>query len=233
LITGNDALRKLRSYPSYTSGSEEINRILGGGFKAGRLVMVYGKSNSGKSQLAMQAVLCAAEAGVKSLFVDTEGTFRPERVEEMARTRKWETNTLLRNIVYLRCNSATMQAEVVRRIPVRRETADCRLVVIDTLTKNFTLELPGRENMLDRQGALDIHLSEMARDAFLNGRAYLLTNRVTFDRRNLDVGIGGSTVEQLVHTSVHLAREGGKVRVTSSGDSRGSLVTIGSSGIGS
>ena len=53
----------------------------------------------------------------------------------------------------------------------------------------------------------------MARDAYLHGRAYLLTNRVTFGSMN-DVGIGGRTVEQLVHASLRLDKSGGSLRVT-------------------
>ncbi len=206
--------------------------LLGGGYKAGRLVVAFGKSGTGKTQLAMQAVLCAARAGVMSLFIDTEGGFRPERLAEMALARGWQQPGLLERVVYLRCNSAAEQSEAVRRMAKRRETAACRLVAIDTLTHNFTLDLPGSVNMPDRQGALDAHLSEMARDAFLNGRAYLLTNRVTFGVRDEDVGIGGRTVAQLVHTSLRLEREKGQVRIKEEGGKRSCLVRIAESGIG-
>jgi RecA/RadA recombinase len=231
-FSGFEARRRLESYPSYTSGSGRIDQLLGGGIKAGRLIMVFGKSNSGKSQLAMQAALCAAKAGARSLYIDTEGAFRPERVEEMARERGWNARLLLESIVYLRCNSAAEQADAVRRMSARTETSSCRLVLIDTLTRNFSLDLPGSENMPDRQGALDVHLSEMARDAFLNCRAYVLMNRVTFDRTGADVGIGGSTVEQLVHGSLHMQREGAMVRVSDTGGRGSCLVAIDKSGIG-
>jgi DNA repair protein RadA len=220
------------SHPTFTSGSSEIDELLGGGLKGGKLTMAYGKSNSGKTQLAMQAALCASHAEKKSLFIDTEGTFRPERIEEMARSRGWETGTLLNRIVYLRCSSSAMQVEAVRRISKRQDTSGCELVVIDTLTRNFTLDLPGSENMPDRQGALNVHLSEISRDAFLHGRAYLLTNRVTFDKANMDVGIGGNTVAQLVHDLLHLEREPRKVKVTCLGTLQTSQVPIGPKGIG-
>lgn len=232
VFSGRNAVRWLASLPLYASGSHQADRLLGGGYKAGRLVVVFGKSGTGKTQLAMQAVLCAAHAGVTSLFIDTEGGFRPERLAEMARARGWHEPLLLERIVYLRCNSAAEQSEAVRRMAKRRETAACRLVAIDTLTRNFSLDLPGRANMPDRQGALDAHLSEMARDAFLNGRAYLLTNRVTYGVRDEDVGIGGKTVAQLVHTSLHLEREGGQIRMKEERDGRSCLVGIGESGIG-
>ena len=179
----------------------------------------------------MQAALCAARAGVESLYVDTEGAFRPERVDEMARARGWH-DSLLSRITYLRCDSTVEQAETVRRMQASRRTSKSGLVVVDTVTRNFSLDLPGNENLPGRQGALDAYLSEMARDAFLNGRAYLLTNRVTFDRRGADVGIGGSTIAQLVHTSLHLQREGRLVRVSEAEGTRSVLVDVGPLGIG-
>jgi DNA repair protein RadA len=222
----------LKSYQSCTSGSEVIDGVLGGGLGRGRLTLVFGKGNSGKSQLAMQAALCAARAGAKTLYVDTEGAFRPERIEQMALARGWLDDSLLSRITYLRCDSAAEQAEAVRKMKDRKKTSDCRLVVVDTLTRNFSIDLPGNENLPGRQGALGAYLSEMARDAFLCGRAYLLTNRVTFDRRGADVGIGGGTVAQLVHASLHLQREGKMVRITDVVSARGVLVEIGPSGIG-
>ncbi len=193
-----------------TSGSPSLDGILGGGYREGRVVEFHGSSGSGKTQLAMQSVLCAARSGAKALFVDTEGTFRPERIEKMSAARGWETESLLTRIEYVRSDSYSEQAELIRRMGKRDATASCRLVAIDTLTRNFSLEIPGRSNAATRQGALNLHLSEMARDAFLNSRAYVLTDRVTFGPKG-DTMIGGRTVSQLVHSTVLLQKSGKSV----------------------
>jgi len=232
VFSGWDAQRRMATLPRYTSGSPQIDRLLGGGYGAGRLVVAFGSSGSGKTQLAMQAVLCAAHARVASLFVDTEGGFRPERIGEMAAARGWHEPGLLSRIVYLRCDSAAEQSETIRRMAKRTETAACRLVVVDTLTRNFTLDIPGNAHTPDRQGALDVHLSEMARDAFLHGRAYLLTNRVTFGRADEVIGIGGSTVSQLTHASVRLEKMEGEVRLKDEGSGESCIVEVRESGIG-
>lgn len=207
-VTAEEAKARMMTYPVFSSGSPSVDALLGGGYKAGKLVEVFGKSNTGKTQLAMQAALVAARDGERVLFVDTEGTFRPERVERMAKARGWETRGLLNRIAYARVTTAAQQVDVVRAIRNKAETSDCRMVVEDTLTKNFTLDYPGSSNLIKRQGALGVHLSDMARDAVLHGRAYLLTNRVTFGQAGGDIRIGGSTLEQLVHASIHLTREG-------------------------
>ncbi len=213
-MTGSEALKRLVSLPTFSSGSKGVDEILGGGLRSGRLVEVFGKSNSGKTQLAMQAALMVAGAGRIAVFIDCEGTFRPERVERMARARAQETDGLLDRIEYLRVRTAAGQADSVRALAKRKETDKAVLVVMDTFTRNFSLDYPGRANLTRRQGALDIHLSEIARDAFLNKRAYLLTNRVTFSQTGGETRIGGKTMEQLVHTSLHLERDMGETRIT-------------------
>ena len=167
-MSGEAASRKVASFEFLSTGSKALDGLLGGGYREGRLVELFGRSNSGKSQFAMQAALFAARRGKKCLFVDTEGAFRPERIEEIARARGWEYQAALQKIIYLRADSSAEQMEAVARMNERSATADCRLVVIDTLTRNFSLDLPGRSNLAGRQGAIDVHLSEMARDAFLN-----------------------------------------------------------------
>ena len=190
---------------------------------------LYGRSGSGKTLLAAQTALLAAKDGARSLYVDTEGSFRPERLQQIAESRGWDLRGLLERMVYVRSDSAPEQMEAVRRMAERAATAPCAIVIVDTLTRNFSVELPGRPNLPSRQAALNTYLSEMARDAYLNGRTYLLANRVTFGTTH-EVGIGGKTVDQLVHESLRLEREDGTLRVTmASGDSVNA--TIGRSGV--
>lgn len=213
-VEGSDASsRKVASFPYFGSGSEKLDGLLGGGYRAGTMTEVFGRSDTGKSQLAMQAALEAGLLGHRTLYLDTEGSFRPERLVQIAFARGWEVKGLLERILYVRSDSAAEQMEAIRRMQGRAATSSCRLVVIDTLTRNFSVELPGSSNMASRQGAIDVHLSEIARDAYINGRAYILTNRVTFGPSH-DVGIGGKTVEQMVHASIMLERAGGRVKAT-------------------
>jgi hypothetical protein len=121
--------------------------------------------------------------------------------------------------------------ETVRQMGDRDATKSCRLVVVDTLTRNFTIDMPGTANLQGRQAALDVHLSEMARDAYINSRAYLLTNRVTFGQVH-DVRIGGQTVEQLVDSSVRLERVGTDVSGRHMRTGETAQVSLGKSGLG-
>jgi len=229
-FTGTDVVKKTASFLTFSSGSVALDGLLEGGFREGRVVEMHGRSNTGKTQLAMQAVLCAARRGKKAFFVDTEGTFRPERLEGMAEARGWDPAGILERIVYLRTDSFVEQMEVVARMDARKMTAACSLVVVDTLTRNFSIGLPGRSNLAERQGSLDVYLSEIARDAYLNGRAYLLTNRVTFGPSH-DIAIGGRTVEQMVYASILLERDGGSVKATKMPDGQSVLISMSKAGL--
>ena len=229
--TAGDSVRRVSSFPFHGTGSAAIDKLLGGGYRAGTLTELYGKSNSGKTQLAMQAALVAARDDTKSLYIDTEGAFRPERVEEIARTRGWEIEGVLEKIVYARSDSSSEQMEAVRKMGSRSATSACKLVIVDTLTRNFSLDLPGRGNLSSRQGALDVHLSEMARDAYLYGRAYVLTNRVTFGATR-DVGIGGRTVAQLIGTSVLLEKSQDRIKATVIPGGKTASAPVGPFGVG-
>lgn len=229
-LTASEATRRASSLGTFSSGSPGIDSLIRGGFRCGHLTELFGRSGAGKTLLAAQAALLAARAGKKSLYIDTEGSFRPERLEQIAVSRGWEAASLLEKIVYVRSDSSSEQMETVRRMSSREATSACALVVVDTLTRNFSVELPGRSNLSSRQAALNVHLSDMARDAYLNGRAYLLTNRVTFGTLH-DVSIGGRTVDQLVHSSVRIEREDGKVRATLTSSGESVLATLGPAGM--
>jgi DNA repair protein RadA len=228
--TGEEILRRTTHLGYFSTGSPSIDRLLGGGLRQGRVVEFFGRSNSGKTQLAMQSALFAAKAGGNPLYIDTEGGFRPERMEEMADARGWKASELLGRTVYVSCDSSAPQIEMISSMESRPATKGCRLVVVDTLTRNFTIDMPGMTNLQSRQAALDVHLSEMARDAYINSRAYLLTNRVTFGTLH-DVRIGGQTVEQLVEASVRLEKSGKDVSATLMNTGENVTVHLGTEGV--
>ena len=229
-LTGTDAAKRAAAFRTLTSGSAALDGLLGGGYREGRVVELLGRSNSGKTQLAMQAALFASKEGRKALFIDTEGSFRPERLEGMAEARGCDPGPILGKIVYLRSDSFAEQMEVAVKMSSRESTRSCSLVVVDTLTRNFTIGLPGRSNMAARQGALNVYLSDVSRDAYLNGRAYLLTNRVTFGASR-DVAIGGRTVEQMVHESILLERDRASVKATSLSTGQSVVASMSKAGV--
>src|SRR5919202_4945253 len=122
------------------TGSISIDRLLGGGIRTGIVTDIYGQSGAGKSQLCF--TLCANHAKHsrqedRILFIDTVGTFRPERISEIAGSRR--SNTLLNKIMFIRALNTYDQINAIGLIP----DINPRLIIIDTATSLFSDEFRG------------------------------------------------------------------------------------------
>lgn len=191
-----------------------MDALLGGGFEEGKITEVFGPSNSGKTQLAMQAAVIAASRRWKSVYVDTESTFRPERVVQMAESRGLDAKEALESVFSVRARDVEAQSHVLKRMADDPRVSSAKLVVVDTVTKNFSLEFPDRERTGRRQGALGVYLNRIVIDAYLHRRVVLLTNRVASVTRNgasQDVNVGGLTLGRFVSKSIRLRRDGSYV----------------------
>ena len=99
------------------TGSISVNRLLGGGIRTGMVTDIYGQSGAGKSQLCFTLCTNYAKHSKQEdtiLFVDTAGTFRPERISEIAGSQK--TNNLLNKIVFVRALSLSDQIDALKVI---------------------------------------------------------------------------------------------------------------------
>jgi RecA/RadA recombinase len=152
--------------PTISTGSDAIDSILGGGIHAGMITDIYGESGSGKSQLCFTLCAnCAKNTAASTLFIDTAGTFRPERIVEISGSQ-----LALEKITYIRAFTIVDQVNATRKILEVRPT----LVVVDTLTSLFSTEYSGPE----RHRALMKYLHELALLAISSRCAIVVTNMV-------------------------------------------------------
>jgi RecA/RadA recombinase len=148
-----------------STGSKAIDSLLGGGIRQGMVTDVYGESGSGKSQLCFTLFANCARDGRSAMFVDTAGTFRPERVVEIAGSA-----VALDRIAFVRVLNTYDQSSVVKKI---HDTGP-QLVIVDTLTSLFSAEYSGPARHL----AVMKHLHELALAAINTGCAVVVTNMV-------------------------------------------------------
>jgi len=154
------------------TGCNAIDNLLGGGIHYGMVTDIYGESGTGKSQLCF--TICARSAEyfensqqVSVVFIDTGGTFRPERIREIAKIGKTK-NDILENILVVRSFSSTDQVNTINRLA----NINPRLLIIDGVASLFTIEYRGAARHL----ALMKHPHELSLAAIKHRCAILITN---------------------------------------------------------
>lgn len=148
-----------------STGSKAVDALLGGGIHTGMITDIYGESGSGKSQLCFTLCANISKYAAKTLFIDTVGTFRPERIMEIAGSQ-----LALEKITYVRAYTTIDQINAIKKILEVQPT----LVIVDSLTSLFSTEYAGPE----RHRALMKHLHELALLATCSGCAIVVTNMV-------------------------------------------------------
>jgi DNA repair protein RadA len=181
------ALLERRSRVGYiTSGSKSFNDLLGGkGFESQSITEVFGEFGSGKTQIAHQ--LCVnvqlpkEKGGLEGhvFYVDTENTFRPDRITQMAEAHELDPKKVLKNIHVARAYNSSHQMLLIDKVKELSKEVPARLLVVDSLTSHFRAEYIGRGALADRQQKLNRHMHDLLRWGDLYNGIVLVTNQVS------------------------------------------------------
>lgn len=183
-VTADKVLERREKIGLITTGSASFDDLLGGGVETQAVTEAFGEFGSGKTQLAHQ--LCVnvqmpkEQKGLdaKAIFIDTENTFRPERIRDMSLDLGLDPVKVLQNIYYVRSYNTDQQILIAEKAEEVVEAEKIRLIVIDSLTAHFRAEFTGRETLASRQQKLNRHLMTLHRIADLHDLAVFVTNQV-------------------------------------------------------
>ncbi|MFX0019002.1 MAG: DNA repair and recombination protein RadA [Promethearchaeota archaeon] len=169
-----------------TTGSPNLDDLLGGGIETGSVTEVYGEYRTGKTQIAHQLCvnvqLAYEDGGLEggALYIDSEGTFRPERIIQMASSRDLDYNKVLRNITYGRAYNSDHQVLLVKESPKIIEEKNIKLLIVDSIIGHFRSEYVGRGTLANRQQILNTHIHDLLRlTETFDELAILFTNQVS------------------------------------------------------
>lgn len=183
--SGIDLLKKREKVIKITTGSKAIDSLLGGGVETGAVTEVYGAYGSGKTsiahQLAVSVQLPKDKGGADGIavWIDSEGTLRPEYIEKIAKASGLDPKEVLKNFRGGRVFNSDHQMLMVEKISdLVNEGLPIRLVIIDSLTSHFRSEFAGRGQLADRQQKLNRHIHELLRLAHAHNVAVYVTNQV-------------------------------------------------------
>ncbi len=222
-LTADKVLERRKTVGWITTGSKQLDALLGGGIETRAVTEVFGEFGSGKSQLGHQ--LCVnvqlppEQGGLKgrAIFIDTENTFRPERILGMATAAELDSEEVLRNILVARSYNTDQQLLIAEKAEELIEKEGVRLIIIDSLTSHFRAEFVGRGTLAERQQKLARHLLVLHRIADLKDIAIFVTNQVQA-RPDLFFGdptrpIGGHVLGHSATTRVYLRKSKGGRRI--------------------
>lgn len=185
-MDADELLEKRKNVGRITTGCKEFDDLIGGGVETQSITETFGEYGSGKTQIGLQLVvnvqLPEEKGGLDgyAVFIDTENTFRPKRVIQMAETLGLDPNKVMSRIKVARAYSSDHQILLTEKIPdlITKEKLPVRLVVVDSLTGLFRSEYIGRGTLATRQQKLNRHLHALQRLADRYNIAIYVTNQV-------------------------------------------------------
>jgi len=167
-----------------STGSKNFDALLDGGIETGSITELFGEFRTGKTQLCHQlCVTCQlpfTQGGGegKALYIDTEGTFRPERCTAIAERYELNGDDVLDNIAYARAFNSDHQMKLIVDAAQMMTESRFALIVVDSATALYRTDYSGRAELADRQIHLGKFLRQLARLAEEFGVAVVITNQV-------------------------------------------------------
>ena len=212
-----DELMKIRqTVMRLTTGSKAIDEVLAGGLETQTITEFYGEYGSGKSQLCHQMCvnvqLPTERGGLNggALYVDTENTFRTERIVQMAQHLGLNPEEVIRKIIFAEAYTSDHQMFLLENADKVIKDNNIRLIVVDSLTAHFRSEYLGREMLAERQQKLNKHMHRLIRLARAFNAVAVVTNQV-MAKPDVFFGdavhpVGGHIVAHTSHTRVYLRK---------------------------
>lgn len=229
--TAKSVLARRKELAKVTTGSQKLDELFGGGIETGAVTELFGEYRTGKTQIAHQ--LCVTihlprekgglregEEYPKVIYIDSEGTFRPERVLSMASRWKDEIDEdlLLENILHGRAHNSDHQMVLVEKmLKDYLPTENVKLLVVDSLIAHFRAEYVGRATLATRQQKLNQHIHTILRAAEIGNLVVIVTNQVHAKPDQFfgdpTHAVGGHIVAHAAQTRVYLRKSKGERRI--------------------
>jgi DNA repair protein RadA len=183
-VSANSLLEKRKSILRSSTGSKSLDELLLGGIETQAVTEFYGEFGSGKSQICF--TLCAmakqpiSEGGLDGgvIYIDTEGTFRPERLDQIARARSFDPMSVLKNVAICKVYNSSHLELIIKDLGRYINEFNTKLVIIDSIISLHRAEYLGRATLADRQQRLNAILHKLIRLAEMFNIAIVITNQV-------------------------------------------------------
>lgn len=221
--SGKDKWETRKEMKRIKTGCSDLDEILGGGVETQAITEIYGEYGSAKTQIAHQlsvnTQLPEDEGGLDKgvVFIDTEDTFIPERIEQMAEAHGLDVEETLENIHVARAFNSDHQVLLAEEAQDICQKNDIGLIVVDSLTAQFRSDYVGRGELAPRQQKLNRHMGTLLRLANSHNAAVLVTNQVMANPDQMfgdpTKAIGGHIVAHNSAVRLYLRKSKGDKRI--------------------
>jgi len=216
--SGEELLKKREQVIKITSGSKNVDTLLGGGFETASISECFGEFGASKTQiahaLAVSVQMPKEKGGAEGIavYIDGEGSFRPERVMQFAKGFGLDPLETLKNVKVARAFNSDHQMLLAEKVEdlIVKEGLPVKLVIIDSLTSHFRTEFLGRGQLADRQQKLNKHMHVLSKLATMHNLCVYVTNQVMAKPDTFfgdpTTAIGGNIVGHNSQTRIYLRK---------------------------
>ncbi len=180
-VSGTDVMAKRNAVQKISTGVPAFDAMLGGGFETGCITECFGQYGSGKTQvahlLAVSTLVTYPDSVV--VYIDTENTFRPERITQFAKGKGLDPEEALARIKVAKAYNSDHQMLLAEKVEeLIKQGDDVKLVIVDSLTAHFRAEFVGRGTLAERQQKLNKHMHVLSKLADMYNLSVYVTNQV-------------------------------------------------------
>ncbi len=224
VMTAREYLEKRKEIRFLTTGSKNLDNLLYGGLEPG-ITELIGAYGTGKTQVCLQLCLTVQltrnRGGLDgaAFYIDTEDTFKPERLYPMAKALGLEGDQILDRVHVFRAINSDHQFEGLRIAQEYAADRKANLIIVDSLTAHFRAEYSGRENLVSRQQRLNTFIHQLQRVSTMYDAIIVVTNQI-LDIPEVIPGVkparpaGGNVVAHGCTFRLWLERSKGMTRVS-------------------
>lgn len=225
-MSADKILEKRKQLNRISTGSKDFDEFLLGGIETQSVTEVYGEFGSGKSQLCYTLCVMAQQpienGGLDSgvIYIDTEGTFRPERLLTIAEARGVPFD--LSRVMGTKMSMSANLELIVRDLAKYIDQFKARLIIVDSIISLHRSDYAGRGTLAERQQRLNTVMHHLLRTAEMYNVAVVITNQVTSDPGQMFGDpikpVGGNVIGHSATYRIYLKKHG-KTRVARMVDS--------------
>ena len=183
-VSATEIYKKRQAIERISTGSKNLDELLGGGIETQAVTEIYGEYGTGKTQichtLCVMVQLPKDKGGLDAgaIYIDTEGTFRPERIYAIAEAKGLDPNDALERIMVAKAYNSSHQELILEEVGKVIERLNARLLIVDSAIAHYRAEFLGRGTLAERQQRINKFMHMLVRLAEAYNIAVIATNQI-------------------------------------------------------